>query len=79
MYEQSLNGEVSDNSYRLYAKVLKKVIKQAKLLYNTKYISQSENKSKATWSLINQITNREIDTTTLFDSIDGGSFLIRTY
>lgn len=63
LYKQKLTGRVTDVFYNNYKNILKKVILKAKQLSNSNYIINSENKTKATWSLIKKITNNSIKQT----------------
>nr|CAI5856727.1 unnamed protein product [Callosobruchus analis] len=56
LHQKMLRGEVSVMYYKTYASVLKKVIKKAKYLANNNFILKSDNKVKATWSLIRNVT-----------------------
>lgn len=57
LYEQVRLGQTSKKTYKLYADILSKVIKQAKKMYNINYIASSENKGKATWALVKKVTS----------------------
>lgn len=59
LYEEQKAGRINKEVYNQYAGVFKRVVIQAKKLTNLHYINNSENKTKATWSLIRNISNRE--------------------
>lgn len=46
--------------YKQYCKVLRKVIAAAKRMANDRFISESENKSKAVWSVVRRETGRVV-------------------
>lgn len=60
LYLQSLksNNFVIKNKYKKYCKVMKAVTKQSKRNANINFITQSANKSKATWQIIKQNTTQ---------------------
>lgn len=59
MYKQKIKGEISPEMYLAYTNILKKVIKTAKKISNVEFITKSENKVKATWTLVNKITQNK--------------------
>lgn len=56
LYENVRLGSVSELFYKKYCSILKKVVKDAKCMSNRNFINESENKSKATWSIIKRVT-----------------------
>lgn len=51
-------GQVSDEFYKGYCSVLKKVVISAKRMSSERYLSNAKDKGKAIWSLINQYTGK---------------------
>jgi hypothetical protein len=51
--------------YKNYCKILSKVIVTAETLYYSNKLSNSENKSKITWSIIKTITNNKKNVNTI--------------
>lgn len=68
LFQDYLLGVVSEQHYRAYSKILKSVIHKAKILHNHSIITNSENKSKATWSLIKKLTNKNTRSISVFNS-----------
>lgn len=58
LFKQLIAGQIASNIYKEYTLILKKVIKHAKKLANSEFILNAENKTKATWSLIKNITGK---------------------
>lgn len=54
IYKNSLRGVISTNEYKAFCKNLRKHINDAKQTYNNNKIIQSNNKTKAAWSLVNK-------------------------
>ena len=46
--------------YKLYCKILSQVIKASKESYYNKYISDSDNRTKATWNIVKTLTGNKI-------------------
>ena len=69
-YKQRLDNEVSESYYKRYSNILKKLIKQAKRMYNTNFIAGSENKARATWSVINKLNKKYTKKVTVLDCIE---------
>lgn len=59
IWEEPQKGKVTSEYYKRYSNILKHVVEQAKLMSNRIYIHTAENKMKATWNLVNQITKRD--------------------
>ena len=55
LYIKKRQGKISNQDYNKYDKILKKVILSAKRS-NSDFILESENKTRATWSLVKQIS-----------------------
>lgn len=72
LYEQVVIGLLDKETYNRYTYILRKVINQAKRLSNGEYIINSENKTKATWSTIKNITeqNGRYSKDTILDSLE---------
>lgn len=68
LYSGMLDNMVSEKYYRTYCNILKKIIKQAKLLSSTNFIIEAENKGKATWSIINNIVKGKQEKGNIFDN-----------
>lgn len=69
LYKDVIAGRISENFYKSYSKILKQVIRQAKIMDQTAYIKNSENKTKATWYLVKNITNNDkCANSSIFDS-----------
>lgn len=68
LWKKLQEGKVTMDYFKKYSNILKKVIKQAKVNGHKKYIDESDNKTKATWNLVNAITNNEQRADTIFDS-----------
>lgn len=56
LYYKKNRGRVTKQYFNKYCKILKNVIQQAKNMSNQHYIMNAENKTKATWNLVNNIT-----------------------
>lgn len=56
LYLKKRQGKVSNQEYNKYDKILKKVILNAKKISNSDFILKSENKTKATWSLVRDVS-----------------------
>lgn len=59
MYEGMLEGHVTAEAYKEYKVDLKKKITEAKKYSNSNYILNSNNKVKATWELVKNITGKD--------------------
>ena len=68
LFELCLSGAVSKTYYKNYNKILKTTIKKAKKLSNKHFIENSENKTKATWNLINKITKNKNKNQSVFEN-----------
>ena len=53
------NNPTLETHYKRYCQILSKVITIAKKINYSKLISQSDNKHKTTWNIINTITNNK--------------------
>lgn len=58
LYISRSRGEVSDEFYKKYCNILKKCISSAKKMANETYLSNSKNKGRAIWNLIDQCTGK---------------------
>lgn len=58
LYEGMIKKQIPKDLYNNYCKYLTSVINQSKKDHNTKYILQAENKIKAMWNVINNVTTR---------------------
>ena len=65
MYLKKRKGLISDEDYKNYDKILKKVIVEAKRTSNSNLILNSDNKTKTTWSLVRNITQTSKQSTVL--------------
>jgi hypothetical protein len=52
-------NEDAKQHYRLYSKILAQVIREAKTMYYNKKIKKSDNKYKATWDIIKEMTGNQ--------------------
>lgn len=59
MWEEVQEGIISLDYYKSYCRILKQVVKQAKMISHRNNITQSENKTKATWNLVSTITDKK--------------------
>lgn len=51
------NKNINKNNYKKYDRIFKKCVSKAQQIYNTKYIQNSNNKCRATWTTIKEKTN----------------------
>lgn len=56
LYCEKKEGKVSNDEYKKYEKILRKVILEAKRKSNAEFILNSDNKTRATWSLVRKIS-----------------------
>lgn len=56
LYKKMVDGKISLETYKIYSKTLKLVIREAKKNANINYLKTSVNKAKAVWSLVNNYT-----------------------
>jgi hypothetical protein len=67
LLSKASNNPYIKSYYLLYSKILRKVIRKAKLMYYNNIISQSDNKSKSSWRLLRNemgvIKNKKLQTT----------------
>lgn len=61
LYEKMLDGLISQEFYKKYSNILKQVVRQSKKNAEMTFIANSENKTTATWTLINKTTKNERD------------------
>lgn len=59
LYTLRNRGQVSDEFYKNYCSILKKVVISAKRMASERYLSNAKDKGKAIWSLINQYTGKD--------------------
>lgn len=59
LYIQKNKGQISREKYENYTKILKRVICAAKKSANERYIREAPNKTKATWSVVSEITRKK--------------------
>lgn len=62
LYEDMLCGVISPEKYKSFCKGLQKEVHHLKRTANTKFITDSRNKTHATWKLVKQITGKTIQT-----------------
>lgn len=58
LYSKYKQGLVTRENFHTYTKLLRRVIRAAKILCNDININNSDNKNKATWKIIKRITNK---------------------
>lgn len=73
IYNDMLQGRETPEYYKKYSSILKQVVKQAKKKSNESYIKQAENRAKATWTLVNNITQKKNMSKNLFKSFTNQS------
>jgi len=56
MYAQKIHGEIDGDTYDIYVKTLRAVMAEAKRMSYNRFVSDSINKSKATWNLVKELT-----------------------
>ncbi|KAK9877311.1 hypothetical protein WA026_017703 [Henosepilachna vigintioctopunctata] len=61
IWEELQKCKISCVYYKKYCSILKTVVEQAKIMSNRLYINTAENKIKATWNLVNNITKGKKD------------------
>lgn len=72
LHEKMLEGMVTEEYYKKYSAILKRVVELSKKISDKDFIYNSENKTKATWKLINNVTKKRSATDgTLFESFPG--------
>lgn len=59
LYEEMLKGKVSKDTYKQYSRDLRKNIEEAKRNSHSNYILNSNNRTKATWDLVRNITGKD--------------------
>jgi len=70
-YRNSNNSSLKKH-YKKYCRILTRVVTAAKRLHYSKLISQSDNKQKTTWNIINTLTNnKKTSNTTIPINING--------
>ena len=77
LYAKSLRKEVDNNTYRDYNKNLRKIIRAAKCDYYHDKCSEYKSKTKKLWSIINEISGKKTDKSSLIEYLQIGS--IREY
>ena len=56
-YKQFINGHLSKFSYKMYCKILSKIIRSSKKIYYNNLFTKHKNDMKSTWNMINKILN----------------------
>lgn len=59
LHKKMRNGDVSIEHYKIYSKILKQVIREAKKNLNKNYIRTAENPGKAIWQLVDKYTGKK--------------------
>lgn len=59
IYFKYKKGLVGREYFETYCRILKNVIRKAKIMYNDSYIKKAKNKNKASWHIIKRVTNRQ--------------------
>ncbi|KAL3273146.1 hypothetical protein HHI36_014600 [Cryptolaemus montrouzieri] len=70
LYHLKKKGEISIGYYKKNSEILKRVVRAAKLLSSEKYVLESKNQSKATWTLIRQHTQAMKRNTSILEEMD---------
>ena len=77
LYAKSLRKEVDNKTYRDYNKNLRKIIRAAKHDYYHDKCSEYKSQTKKLWSIINEISGKKTDKSSLIEYLQIGS--IREY